>query len=55
MFGFDVHTETEAAIWAEGTEYTKEDILRAYRDHLDDHDESVSLITFCEETLGIAN
>lgn len=61
MYGFDVHTETEAAIWAEGTQYTKEDILRAYREHIEmltedgRADESPTIQSFCEVNLQIAN
>ena len=42
--------ETEAAIYAEGTKYTKADILKAYRQH----PEEIDIQRFCEEVLGIA-
>jgi len=47
--------ETEAAIWAEGTKYTKDDILRAYRIHLANLDAPLSIQEFCEQALGIQN
>lgn len=47
--------ETEAAIWAEGTRYTKEDILRAYRIHLSNLDQPLGIQEFCEQGLGIQN
>ena len=42
--------ETEAAIYAEGTRYTKADILAAYRQH----DQEIDIQRFCEDVLGIA-
>jgi hypothetical protein len=47
--------ETEAAIWAEGTRYTKEDILRSYRIHLSNLDEPMCIQEFCEQALKIKN
>lgn len=41
--------ETEAALYAEGTKYTKADILKAYRQH----PEEIDIQRFCEEVLGI--
>jgi hypothetical protein len=41
--------ETEAALYAEGTKYTKADILKAYREH----HQPVHIQWFCEEVLGI--
>lgn len=45
--------ESEAAIYAEGTGYTKEDIIAAYRHH--QHGEEIDIQTFCERVLKIAN
>lgn len=42
--------ETEAALYAEGTKYTKADILKAYRQH----PEEIDIQRFCEEVLGIS-
>lgn len=42
--------ETEAALYAEGTRYTKADILAAYRQHPED----IDIQRFCEDVLGIA-
>lgn len=42
--------ETEAALYAEGSKYTKEDILKAYRQH----PEQIDIQRFCEDVLGIA-
>lgn len=47
------HDETEAAIFAEGTTYTKADILREYRSHLDSTEEPMPMQRFCSEVLGI--
>ena len=41
--------ETEAAIYAEGTRFSKADILKAYREHGED----IGMQAFCEEILGI--
>ena len=49
---------SEAAIWAEGTRYTKEDIVREYRAHLrraeDDGAEPSDIQRFCEMVLEIS-
>ena len=45
--------ETEAAIWAEGTSYTKHDILRAYRSHLSESAEPMDIQRFCTDVLKI--
>ncbi|NDD55219.1 hypothetical protein EBZ39_15375 [bacterium] len=45
--------ETEAAIWAEGTQYTKADIMRAYRTHLAGQPEPLDIQSFCRLVLGI--
>ena len=47
--------ETEAAIYAEGTRYTKADILRQYRDYLEHtiSDSPLDIQRFCEQILGI--
>ena len=42
--------ETEAAIYAEGTRYTKQDILAAYRQHSDE----IDIQRFCQHVLGIS-
>ena len=41
--------ETEAAIYAEGTRYAKQDIIKAYREH----HQPVHIHWFCEQILGI--
>lgn len=45
--------ETEAAVYADGTRYTKSDILRAYREHLATAAEPLDIQRFCESVLGI--
>ena len=47
--------ESEAAIYAEGTHYTRDDILRHYRDYLEYtiSDSPLDIQRFCEEILGI--
>lgn len=45
--------ETEAAIYADGTRFTKADILRAYREHLAAAAEPLEIQRFCETVLGI--
>lgn len=45
--------ESEAAIYAEGTKYTKAVIIRAYREHLDAAGEPLDIQRFCETVLGI--
>ena len=42
--------ETEAAIYAEGTRYSKADIITAYTQH----PEEIDIQRFCEEVLGIS-
>ena len=46
--------ESDVAIYAEGTPYTKADILRAYRSYLENSQDSLGLQQFCEIELGIA-
>ncbi len=50
--------ESEAAIYAEGTPYTKGDILKAYRGHIAVWQgvsaEPLDIQRFCEDVLGIA-
>lgn len=43
--------ESEAAIYAAGTNYTKADIIAAYRQHGDE----IDIQRFCEDVLGIAS
>ncbi len=49
--------ETEAALYAEGTKYTKADILAEYRAHVrraaEDGVEHLDIQRFCEDVLGI--
>lgn len=47
--------ESEAAIWAEGTQFTGGDIIREYRSHLASEVEPLGIQEFCEQVLGIAN
>ena len=47
--------EAEAAIWAEGTKYTKADILRAYRSHLNESADPLDIQRFCEDVLKIGD
>ena len=50
---------TEAAIWAEGTEYSREDLIRLYREHVAECEAAGSEPKYCQrffhEDLGIAN
>jgi hypothetical protein len=50
-----VEIETEAAMWAEGTTYTKADIVKAYREHVDTESEPMDIQGFCEQVLKIRN
>ena len=45
--------ETEAAIWAEGTRFSEQDIIKAYREHLRTASEPLDIQSFCEQVLGI--
>lgn len=47
--------ESEAAIWAEGTAYTKDDILRSYRSHLAGQPEPLDIQSYCRLVLGITD
>lgn len=50
---------TEAAIWAEGTEYTRDDLIRLYREHVAECESASSEPKYCQrfffENLGIKN
>jgi hypothetical protein len=45
--------ETEAALWAEGTAFTKADIVKAYRSHLASQPEPLDIQSYCRLVLGI--
>jgi hypothetical protein len=45
--------ETEAAIYAEGTRFTKQDIIKAYREHLTTSAATLDIQRFCEQELEI--
>lgn len=46
--------ETEAAIWAAGTRYTKDSITKGYRVHVEVcGEDSLNIQSFCEQILGI--
>lgn len=46
--------ETEAAIWAAGTRYSKENIIKGYRVHVEAcRDNALDIQRFCEQILGI--
>jgi len=47
--------ESEAAIWACGTQYTQADIIKAYREHLATATETLDIQRFCEQLLKINN
>ena len=47
--------ESEAAIWAEGTQYTQADIIKAYREHLATAAETLDIQRFCQQVLKIKN
>jgi hypothetical protein len=47
-------TETEAAIYAEGTGMTKADIIQAYAKHLATADEPLDIQRFCETVLVLS-
>jgi len=46
---------TEAAIWAEGTPYTADDLLRGYNDWISNPKNTESFEWYCENFLGIHN
>ena len=50
---------TEAAIWAEGTEYSKDDLIRLYREHVAECEVAGTEPKYCQrffaEDLKIAN
>ena len=51
----DPHLETDAAIWAEGTEWTKDDLLRGYRDWQEYAGGDDSFEWWCENVMKIRN
>lgn len=49
----DLHTE--AAIWAEGTPYTADELLRGFADYLAYDDEAGEFEWWCENVMKITN
>lgn len=49
----DLHTE--AAIWAEGTPYTADDLIKGYCDWIESAEEEAGFEWWCENVMKIPN